>query len=65
MYHHIEYPKALYLNGQYAEVKNKDEEEDLNEQGWTDWNTDHKRMHEPKEEKVKAKPGPKPKHVEE
>lgn len=60
MYIHIEYPKALYLNGQCSVVNSKQEESDLNSEGWTDWNSDHNRKNAPEIDEPKKR-GPKPK----
>lgn len=61
MYTYIEYPKALYLNGECATVNSREEEDALPE-GWTDWNTDNDRKNGVALEKPKGKPGPKPKN---
>lgn len=60
MYEYIEYPKALYFNGQYAVVNDKYEETAMNADGWTDWNADNDRKNAPEVEEPKKR-GPKPK----
>jgi len=39
-----EYPKALYLNGEYMAVASFEEEEAYRAKGWADWGVDHARM---------------------
>lgn len=38
-----EFPKALYLNGVYAAVKDAEEEAAMRADGWTDWGADNER----------------------
>lgn len=61
MYSYIEYPKALYLNGQCEVVNSKEEEEALNEEGYTDWNSDNNRDSQSQLDLPKKR-GPKPKN---
>jgi hypothetical protein len=46
-----EYPKALYLNGEYRVVANADAEAMAKEEGYTGWHSDQEKMNsgEPKE----------------
>lgn len=49
-----EYPKALYRDGAYTEVRDEAEEAAQREDGFTDWHTDHAKQNgatgEPDEE---------------
>ena len=40
----IEYPKALYRDGDYTAVANADEEQAHRADRWTDWSADQARM---------------------
>lgn len=39
-----EYPKALYRDGEYTEVRDEAEEAAQREEGFTDWHTDHAKL---------------------
>lgn len=40
-----EYPKAMYRDGVYVEVKDSAEERAKADEGHTDWHTDYAKMH--------------------
>ena len=40
----IEYPKALYRQGEYSEVGDRVAEEDARANGWSDWQADRDAM---------------------
>lgn len=39
-----EFPKAMYLDGEYMEVADKAAQKEAEADGWTDWHTDQARM---------------------
>lgn len=46
----MEYPKALYLQGECRVVAGVDEEEAAQAEGFTDWTADHERGNAPAED---------------